>query len=509
MYLLGVDVGTSGCKVALFNSAGNLIKTESEEYSVVAPHPGWVELDPETVWRAFVKSLRSVINHFGNSEISYAMSFSFLGEPLILARSDGSPLYRAILSSDTRSEAYASIIKKEFSEKQFFSVTGRYAHPMGVLPKILWLQKKMPEVYKGADLLLDFQSWFMIKLGLPAVTDYSSTSGTMLFDIWKEKWADDIISWANIPQVKLPSLVSSGTKLGELKSVVKAKLGFKPNTKVTVIIGAMDQMCNALGTGTVEDGDMVCSTGTVECTTTILPKSVSDDDLLRMRLLRAVGAIPDQFQTHTVSWTAGGSLRWFRDNFCLQEIQKAKKTNTNSYDAIVGEKTSSSSVFFLPHLAGSGTPWWDSSSRGAFLGLNLATTRQMIIDGLLEGVTFELRQNLENLEKIGFKIDSVCVVSGGSKSVKWLQLKADILNKKIICLKCKENGCLGAAILAGFGIGLFSSLGETAKEKVEIETVYQPDTTRFKLYSRKYAIYKKIYPVLKKINQDITRLQLT
>ena len=100
-------------------------------------------------------------------------------------------------------------------------------------------------------------------------------------------------------------------------------------------------------------------------------------------------------------------------------------------------------------------------------------------------------------------------MSGGSKSTKWLQLKADILGKKIICLKCKENGCLGAAILAGFGVGLFSSLNETAKTKVEIEAVYQPDFTRSKLYSRKYAIYKKIYPALKKINQDIARLQLT
>lgn len=504
MHLIGIDIGTTGLKGILYNTEGKIIKESYEEYPVMTPRSGWVELDPKKVWEVFKKNLYEVVNQF--PETDFAMSFSVLGDAVIPLNQDGEVIYPAILSSDVRSVDYVKKIDDHFGSRKVFDFAGRWAHTMCPLTKILWLKDNMPDIYKNTSKFLDYLAWINLKLGFQEVTDYSSAAATLYYDVNQRDYAYDVLKWANIPQSHLPEIKKSGTLLGELSGHMAEQLGFQKDAKVKVSLGAMDQQCNALGTGTVHPGKISCSTGTVECATIILPDSISDDDLYSSHLFKVSTAIPGQFANMAFLWTGGGSLKWFRNNFCTEEMVIARKQNMNVYDLIEGTERPISDVFFLPHLAGSGTPWWDSFSRGAFLGLNLASTKAKMIDAIMEGVTFNLNISLEKLEELGLKKGDFAVVGGGSKSEKWNQLKANILQRKVVSMVHKEGGALGALILAGYGAGIFNSLEDTSLRMAKIEKTYYPQDEKIEKYARKYEIFKEIYSSLRDINHQISQL---
>jgi len=504
MHLIGIDIGTTGMKVILYSTEGKIIRESYEEYPVSTPRSGWVELETGKVWDVFKRNLYKVVNKF--SETNFAMSFSVLGDSVIPIDKNGEAIYPAIISSDIRSTEYVKKIKERFSSREIFDFSGRWVHTMCPLTKILWLKDNMPDIYKNSYKFIDYIAWINLKLGFQAVTDYTGAAATLYFDINQKDYAYDILKWANISKDQLPDIKESGTLLGTLTAQRAVQLGFRKDAEVKVSLGAMDQQCNALGTGTVNPGKISCSTGTVECATIILPDSISDDDLYSCHFLKIPTAITGQFANMTFLWTGGGSVKWFRNTFCTEEIMIAKKENINAYDLIEGNERPISDVFFLPHLAGSGTPWWDSFSKGAFLGLSLATTKAKMIDAVMEGVTFNLNYSLENLEELGLKKGDFAIVGGGSKSEKWNQLKANILLRKVVSMMHKEGGALGASILAGYGAGIFSSLKDTSLQMAKIEKMYYPQEKKCAKYTKKYEIFKEIYPSLKNINHKISKL---
>ena len=507
MHLIGIDIGTTGLKVILYDIEGKIIKECYEEYPVITPRSGWVELDPKKVWKVFKKNLYKVVNKF--PETDFAMSFSVLGDAVIPLNRDGEVIYPAILSSDVRSVDYVKKIDDYFGSRKVFDFAGRWAHTMCPLTKILWLKDNMPDIFKNSYKFLDYLAWINHKLGFQPVTDYSSASASLYFDINQKDYADDVLKWADISKKQLPEIKKSGIFLGALSGHMAEQLGFQKDAKVKVSLGAMDQQCNALGTGTVNPGKISCSTGTVECATIILQDSISNDDLYSRHLLKISTAVPGQFANMAFLWTGGGSLKWFRNNFCTEEIVLAQKQNINAYNLIEGDERPISDIFFLPHLAGSGTPWWDSFSKGAFLGLSLATTKAKMIDAVMEGVTFNLNISLENLEELGLKKGDFAVVGGGSKSEKWNQLKANILQRKVVSMAHKEGGALGASILAGYGAGIFTSLKDTSLQMAKIEKTYYPQDKKTAKYARKYEIFKEIYSSLRDINHQISQLNFS
>jgi xylulokinase len=271
----------------------------------------------------------------------------------------------------------------------------------------------------------------------------------------------------------------------------------------------MDQICNALGTGTILPNQMVCSIGTVEATTTILPDDIDKEQLFTGNYYRSVSVFPEQFVTFSFLWAGGGSLRWYRDTLGYHEKWREKSIESNrnnSYEVLIGEKIKPSKEIFLPYLSGTGPPFWDSLARGAFLGLNLASNEQNFVDAILEGVSYDLRYNLEQLQKAGINVEKICVVGGGSKSSKWLQIKSDIVKKPLLRLERQEGGSLGAALLAGYGVGLFDSLVEIAKHVNKIDKVFYPSGKYEKIYDTKYEIFKESYVKLKDINNKISAL---
>jgi sugar (pentulose or hexulose) kinase len=208
--------------------------------------------------------------------------------------------------------------------------------------------------------------------------------------------------------------------------------------------------------------------------------------------------------TFSLNHVGGLLLRWYRDNFSDAEVLEARSKNLDPYQLMIDKiPPGPSNIMFLPHMNGSGTPWCDMGSKGAIIGLTMSSTRHHIVRAILESQSYELRININNLEKAGIEINRFIAVGGGSRSDTWLQIKSNILNKIIYTLKNKEAACLGAAILAGYGAGVFKSLEEGVERTVRTDRVFHPDKSNVKEYMKKFAIYTKIYPTLKKINKEL------
>jgi xylulokinase len=503
-YLIGVDIGTSGCKLVIFDENYQILSLAHEEYSVNSIKSGWVELEPKDVWGALCNAMRAAIKQIDTNltDRNFYLSFSVLGDGLLLANKKGELLYPGILSSDFRSIAFADQITNDFGNDYIMKITGRAIHPMTVLPKILWAQHNLPDLINEDTIYHDFQSWLFTKLGVGPVTDYSNASGTLLYSLEKRTWFDELLAYAGLKTSNLPECVAPGTMVGTLKDSLLQELGFPAGSKVRLIVGAMDQQCNALGSGTVEPEDCIYSMGTVHCLNFILQPSADINSLIKIGSYKFPTTIPGQFSAVTLLFNGGGSLKWFCQNFARKEKEEAEQINSNIYNFILHSEPRTKSIFYLPHLSGSGTPWMNPLSRGAFLGLTLAADVPSMANAIIEGVGFELKENLSKLEELNIFVRNFKVIGGGSKSDKWLQLISDILNQKVIRLANNEAGCLGAAILAGYGGQLYNDLKSISKKAINIDKIFEP-SEKVELYQKKFEIYQKIYPIIKDLNYSI------
>ena len=506
-YLIGVDVGTSGCKAAVFDSAYGLCALAQREYPTDAPRPGWAEFQPENVWDAVCGTVRSALEQLdaGGSGHRFGLAFSVFGDALVVADGAGKACCSGILSTDVRSAAIAERIARDIGREAVFARTGRLPHNSAPAPRMIWVKENLPAL-AGADArLYDVLSWLHVRLGLGAVSDYSNASGSMLFDINEKRWCDDLLHYGGIAELSLYRAVQAGTSLGHPSAEAAHALGFADAGSVEVVVGAMDQMCNATGAGAVSPGNLVCSIGTVEAVTVVLDAYVSPRSLMDLNMPRGMGALADQFITLVLLWDAGRSLRWLCDRFAVREKERALRAGRSVYDVVLDGEPGDRGVLFLPHLSGAGTPWQDPASRGAFLGLTTASDLRSLAHAVIAGVTYELRTNVDCLEAQGMAVDSLKVVGGGARSDVWLQLKADVLERDVHRLAMGEAGCLGAALLAGYGCGLFDDLPAASKRYARVAEVFRPGE-HVADHRRRYAIYRQLYPALKSLHARIARL---
>jgi len=505
-YLIGVDVGTSSCKAAVFDDELRLCALAQREYPLDAPRPGWAEFQPERLWDAVCETVRSALAQLdGSGGHEFGLCFSVFGDALIVADGAGRVRCPGILSTDTRSATIAERIARDVGCTAVFARTGRLPHNSAPAPRMMWVRENLPEM-AGADThFFDVLGWLHVRLGLGAVSDYSNASGSMLFEIDAKRWCGELLSYAGVAESSLYHAVQAGTVLGRPAAEAARALGFADACSVQVVVGAMDQMCNATGAGAVEPGNLVCSIGTVEAVTVVLDPQVEPHALMELNMPRGMGALAEQFITLVLLWDAGRSLRWLCDGFAVAEKEQAQRTGRSVYDVVLEGDPADRGVLFLPHLSGTGTPWQDADSRGAFIGLTTASDVRSLAHAVIAGVTYELRTNVDGLGAAGMGINDLKVVGGGARSDTWLQLKADVLEREVHRLAFGEAGCLGAALLAGYGCGLFDDLPAASRRYARTAEVFRP-SARVADHRRRYAIYRQLYPALKPLHAQIARL---
>ncbi|MEX1297301.1 MAG: FGGY-family carbohydrate kinase [Candidatus Limnocylindrales bacterium] len=501
--LIGLDVGTTGCKAVVFAEDGVLLASAAREYPVELPQPTWAEQDIEAVWELALASIGEAVAAAGTREVA-AIGLSVHGEAVTPVDASLRPLRPTILGMDTRTDAQNDRLRDRFGAQALFERTGMPVHTVNTLPKLLWIREHEPEVWAAADRFLLVEDFLIARMtGSPAISSCLA-SRTQLFDLQAGRWSDEILDAIGLRPEQLAEVVPSGTLVGRLSEELAERLGLR--TAPGVVTGGHDQACGALGVGLTRPGLAMVSTGTAEVVEVALGSPVVSEPLYQGNVSVYRATVPGLFLAMTLNHSGGLALRWFRDGFCEPQVARASQSGDDAYDLILdGAAADPTGVLVLPHFAGAGTPTFDTASRGAILGLTFSTTRTDLAKAILEGLTYELRLNLDLLRDGGVGIDVLRAIGGGARSRLWLQLKADITGIPVVTPRITEAAAFGAALLAGASAGLWASAAEGATRFLELSDTYEPDPARHAAYSEVYERYCEVYPAVAPISRRLSR----
>lgn len=500
MALMGLDVGSTGCKAVVFDSEGNQLARAYREYPEIYPQPNWIELDPQRVWQSIQEVIAEAAQAAG--EPVHALSISAMGETFTPVAKDGSFLYNSMVSPDNRAVQQANGWQDTLGAERVFQITGMPLHPSFTLPKIQWLIQNRPDIHNEVWKYLLWPDLVFFKLGLTPRLDYSLAGRTMAFDVVQKQWSEEMLGQAGLPADLFAEPIASGEVVGELSADVAAGLNLPAGC--LVVAGGHDQPMNALGAGIIKEGLAVDGMGTVECITVAFDQPVLTEDMRQHNYCCYPHVAPGLYCSIAFSYSSGSIMRWYRDNFCVAQKAAAEAAGQDVYDLIVSDLPEEPSrLFTIPYFAGSGTPYLDPLAKGAILGLSLSCNEKTFVKGLLEGTCYELNLNISSLANAGVNIDRLRVTGGGSKSPAWLQLKADITNKEVVTLNVTESGCLAGAMLGGVATGEFSSVEEAAGRLVRERDHYQPRPEKHEAYHKLYELYARVWPAIAEIMHEL------
>lgn len=495
MSVIGLDIGTTGCKAIVFGDGWKILGQGKREYPILTPQAHWVEQDAELVWHLATEALAEAVSQCKTDPPS-AMALSVQGEAVIPVDQQGRPLRHAILGMDTRTTKENEWLAETFGAGALFARTGMPMHTMNTLTKLLWLKENEPAIWDGAEQFLLYEDYLLKRLTGKASISHCLASRTQMYDLQGGCWAVDILDKCGIEVERLSELSpSGGGMVGQLDKTVGARLGIRG--KVSAVSGGHDQACAALGSGVIKPGLAIVSTGTAEVVEVATSSPMLSESLRRGNISIYRHAVGGLYLAMTLNHSGGLLLRWFRDTLAKDKLLEARQTGSDAYDLILADtKPGPTNLMVLPHFSGSGTPLLDTTSRGAFLGMTFATTQADMAKAILEGLTFELRINLDLLRKCGITLQELYAVGGGARSNIWLQLKADICGVPLRVPRVTEGACLGAAILASVGVGDYESMDSAVHEAVGIERMIAPHGRNAEAYEARYEHYLELYPQL-------------
>lgn len=498
MQIGGLDVGTTGCKLTVYDDKGNFIHNEYVEYNVSRKN-GAHEIDAEAIFAAvctvFQKTCAVCRDLSAVGVTSFGESFAVLDE-------NDRVLLPSMLYTDPRGAAEIKSLSESLGEEIITKIVGVAPHSMYSLPKIMWIRQNRPEVYAKIKCILLMQDYIVYKLTGKRQIDYSLAARTLAFDVRKKCWSHEILDAAEVSESLLSVPVPSGTLAGTLRPEFAGELGISAN--IQIVTGAHDQVAAAVGAGVFEVGGAMDGTGTVECVVPVFDTIPEKEDLYKAGYAVVPYVFEGTYVCYALSFTGGATLKWFRDQFAKKEAEMAAVEGKNVYallDSAISEKPTN--ILILPHFAGAANPYMDNGSRAAIIGLTLEHTAYDLYKALMEGVTYEMLTNVSQLDAFGIPIDKLVATGGGAASRPWLQIKADILNRPIKALEAGEAGAVGTSMLTAVAIGLCADLHDARAIYVKEKGQYTPNAEKTAIYRKNYSAYKKLYAAVRPIVAEI------
>jgi len=512
--LLGIDIGTTGTKAALFSFEGVLCGVGQKEYGLQHPHPGWAEQNPIEIWESVCMAVKMATH--GKSGIHTriaAVAVSSQGPTMLPLDRRWEPVRPALIWMDRRAEAEARRLEKNLGYEWIVEHTGNRPDPFYIAAKILWFRENEPDLFKRTRLFVQLNGYISFRLTGVHTLDNSQAALLQLRN-WRDKsWSEEMCTLCGVEPSLFPPVHFGGYLQGEVTRDAHDQTGIPEGTPV--VTGTVDSAAAAIEAGTVMPGVVSEMTGTstvlimpnktgiVEPAFVAMPHALRDLDLL-------LGPIA----------ATGVCLRWFRDEFAINEIREAEKSITEGsviepsvtdpYERITAEAArspaGSGGVVFLPYMMGERSPIWHTQARGVFFGLSLSTRRCNFIRSILEGTVYALRHNLEVAKNAGLTVNEIRSIGGGSKSDLWNQIKADVLGVPVLLPRTSVGAVFGDAVLAGLGINVYKNVREFVTGAVSIEKEYIPDSHNTDFYSELYLLYRRIYESLKEDFNDAALL---
>ena len=461
--LLGIDVGTSGCKVLLIDETGRVLKQASAEYPLSVPRPMWSEQNPEDWWSGVQKCLAEI----GETEIDGIGVTGQMHGAVFLDAND-EVIRPAILWNDQRTVEECRQIDRIVGADRVREITCNPPLTGFQVPKLLWLRNNEPDNFDRVRSMLLPKDYIRFKLTGVKATEVSDASGTGVFDVPNRRWSTEMLQALDLPESIFPACVESHIVTG------------KTTEGVPVVGGGGDQAAGAVGTGAVAPGIISVSLGT----SGVVFTAIDDANYDKAGAAHTFCHANEKWHAMGVMLSCGGALRWYRDTLGAGM----------SYDQIAGEATTvapgAEGLVFLPYLTGERCPHNDPFARGGFSGLTLGHTHAHFSRAVFEGISFGLLDGLNLLVGLGAHSEEIRVTSGGAKSSFWVQLLADVFERPCSTLECDEGPAYGAAILAGVGTGVWDSVQSACRATIRSKAMINPSGTNF---SGSYAKYRELY----------------
>ena len=434
-----------------------------------------------------------------------ALCVSSLGEAATPVSQDRKILANSILSSDERGSEYVKTLSEKYDVTDFYNINPNILGTNYTYPKLAWLAENESELYNKTHKFILWDGLIGYLLGCEPVVSYSTANRTLLFDIQKEDWSDELLNLTNIDREKLPDCVPAGTIVGTVCDSMAKKLGLPKGVKV--VVGGHDQCCNALGAGLLRAGKAVDGIGTYECITPVYDHIPNSYFMLQHGLNVEHHIVPGLYVSFL--FNQGGSLvKWFRDTFA----QECKNQN-NIYEKLSAEMPKDpTQLIVLPYFEMSGSPHFIKEASGVIMGLKMSTSRGEILKAIMESVTYYFVESIEAIREIGIDTSEYIATGGGAKSDHWLQIKADIFGVPFVRNRISECGLIGAAILAGKATGVFSTFEQGVECFIQTERIFEPDQKRFSMYQERCKKYQELFLLMKEylaeFNKEMTKHQI-
>lgn len=483
MKIAGLDIGTTGCKLTVFDENGNYLNKSYRGYPV-SREAGAHEIDVSFMMDCVYEVIREMAAMVPDLAGIGVTSF---GETCVFVNKDGNPLCNAMLYTDPRGAEECAELVTKLGAKRIAEITGLAPHEMYSISKMMWMKRNRPELYTAAKRILLIEDFVVWHLTGKAQIDYSLATRTMAFDINTMSWSKEILNAAGIDESLLSAPVPTGTSAGRVSAYIAEKTGLSPDCRIVSV--SHDQVAAAVGAGAFDGTVAVDGAGTVQCLTPVFD-SLPDIEVMAKGNFSVVPyVIPGKYVAYAFSYTGGALIQWAMETVGRGETNESLEKVYNS-DEPTG-------ILVLPHFAGAATPYMDTGSKGAIIGLTTNTSPADIYRACMEGVVYEMKLNYDALSGSGIHFEKLHATGGGAKSRVWMQMKADVLNLPVTALETADAGTVGSAMLTGVATGVFRDLKDAGEHMVKETETYYPDASMHENYMKIYERYQKVYDAVR------------
>jgi len=485
-YMMGIDIGSGGCKVTIVDEKGNVAGSGYREYPTYYPHPGWSEQKPEEWYRALTLTLREAMADGTISPQRIAsIAIGAATHTMVLLDEENEVLRPAILWTDKRTISQVEALREAHGQ-EIFEETLHAVNVNWTLPYLVWVREKESEVWKRATKLLMPKDYIRFKLTGVLATDWMDAHGTLMFNVLKREWSKRVCDLAKIPPRILPPVYPPEKVAGSLSKTAARELGLVEGTPV--VTGTTDQASEAFGSGAIESGQGIIKIATAGNVAVVTDEPHPSP----LRVYAYFHIIPTKWYTLAGTVSCAVCYRWLRDALCEEETINSKKWGLNSYELMdrLAENTpvGCEGLIFHPYLQGA---IWNPYLRGDFIGITPRHRKEHFVRAVLEGVAFSLYNCVKELETLGVDARDFRIIGGGAKSALWRQIVCDMVGKSLIRPKIDDSS-FGTALVGGLGVGLFKTVDEAVRRCVQHVDTIQPDLKNHETYMKLFEVYRRV-----------------
>jgi xylulokinase len=500
--LLGVDFGTGGCKITVINYKGDILAESSAEYPTSHPSSVYSEQDPSDWFRSLIGCFKKIkeLNNIDLKKIE-ALALDASTHNAVLLDSRMAVIRPTIMWTDQRSLKEVEYLEKGWGS-DIFRITYQKVAPTWTLPQLLWIKNNEPENYLKISRIMFVKDYVRYLLTGTWETDYIDAQGTLFYDMEKRQWSEELCNLISLPVKVLPLLCSPTDVTGNVTSEAAKITGLSEG--IPVICGTSDSAVEDYGSGAINPGQCILKLATAGNVNIMTDKPCPNPHTLTYSHV-----VPGMWYTVAATNTAASAMRWFRDNFCLEEVNESNRTGMNAYQIMEQFTHSigpgSDGLIFHPYLLGERAPYWDPNLRASFTGASMSHKKGHFIKAVMEGVAFSLKDCLRIIENLNLEVTELIIIGGGSKSNTWSQIVCDIFGKKVT-RPMVTDASYGSALLAGAGTGVFKDVRDAVSRCVKADRIFTPDMNNHLKYNDIFRLYLEMHDRMESIYRDINKV---